>query len=117
MDARDVVGSAVDLHADSRAEDDAVEDVVVVAVDLDRGGVGRPVELLVVKVEVGLAEPAAVHHHLVAGVDLQAERREVQEVASGADRDTHDLRVRRSAKCGKVRSGVRDASGCESVRC
>ena len=41
-------------------------------VDLDSGGVGRGVQLLVVKVKVSLPKPAAVHHDLVSLVDLQA---------------------------------------------
>jgi hypothetical protein len=36
--------------------------------------------LFVIVVEVRFAEPAAVHHHFVTGVDLQAELSEVQKV-------------------------------------
>ena len=43
----------------------AHEDVVVVAVDLYGRGVGRHPVLHVIEIEVRLAKPAAVHHHLV----------------------------------------------------
>ena len=43
----------------------AHEDVVVVAVDLYGRGVGRDPVLHVIEIEVRLAQPAAVHHHLV----------------------------------------------------
>ena len=50
---------------------------MIVAVDLHRRGIGWRVEGLVVKVEVGFAEPAALHHHFVPAVDLHAVLREV----------------------------------------
>ena len=43
----------------------AHEDVVVVAVDLYGRGVGRDPVLHVIEIEVRLAKPAAIHHHLV----------------------------------------------------
>ena len=43
----------------------AHQDVVIVAVDLYGRGVGRDTVLHVIEIEVRLAKPAAVHHHLV----------------------------------------------------
>ena len=43
----------------------AHEDVVIVAVDLYGRGVGCDPVLHVIEIEVRLAQPAAVHHHLV----------------------------------------------------
>ena len=43
----------------------AHEDVVVVAVYLYGRGVGRDPVLHVIEIEVRLAQPAAIHHHLV----------------------------------------------------
>ena len=91
VDAGHVIGGAVDLEAGQGGEHDRVQDVVIVSVDLDRRCVRLRAVLLVVVVEIRLAEPTTIHHHLVPGVDLQAVLSEVQEVAAGADRDAHDV--------------------------
>ncbi len=100
--ADDDVGGAIDLHAALAAEDDGVHDVVIVAVDLDSGGVWHRMEALEIVVKVGLAQPAlgegvgllkihggklswsyAIDHDFVTTVDLDATRGKVEKVAAG----------------------------------
>lgn len=62
--AGDVVGGAVDLDPNPGRKHDRVENVMVVAVDLDCRGVRDGAEGGVVVVKVCFAEPTAVNHHL-----------------------------------------------------
>lgn len=80
MHTSDVIGSAIHLEPNLCAENNGVEDVMIISVDLNRRGVRLGTVLFVIIVEVRFAEPAAVHHHFVTGVDLQAELSEVQKV-------------------------------------
>eukprot|EP00041_Stephanoeca_diplocostata_P017371 m.348644 g.348644 ORF g.348644 m.348644 type:complete len:424 (+) comp20679_c0_seq2:298-1569(+) len=75
--ARDVVGGTVYFHAHPRREHNRVEDIVVVAVDLDGCRVGNNIELDIVKVEVRLPQPAPIHHHLMSTINLDAKIGEI----------------------------------------
>lgn len=56
---------------------------MIIPVDLDRSGVRLCAVLFVVVIEIRFAEPAAVHHHLVPSIDLQAVLGEVEEITTG----------------------------------
>ena len=75
-----VVGSTIYLEPNLCTEYNCVQDVVVVAIDLNRRCVRLRAMLFMIVVEICFAKPATVHHDFVPSVDLQAKLSEVQKV-------------------------------------
>eukprot|EP01052_Picozoa_sp_SAG31_P048122 SAG31_NODE_9928_length_1209_cov_0.918919_1_plen_155_part_00 len=76
----DVVSSTIDFKPDLGRKNYGVQNVVIVAVDLDRSGIWFGSKLLMIVVKIGLAQPATIHHYLMASIDLQSVLCKVEEI-------------------------------------
>ena len=91
VSSRNVVRSAMDCYTDSRRKDNRVQDIMVIAVDLNCSSIWHRPKLLKVKIEISFSEPAAIYHYLMTSVNLDSIGGEVEQIAPRANCHTHHV--------------------------